>query len=141
VDPHKPAACAGPAPRPPNARSRTTNDALAARTDRNTARGRRVADIYLAFMAAMGNPQDTISQANALRAAELKVAAEDARKRMLDGTGGDPDQLVRLENLAARAERRLGIRRPPGAKRCLPPDPHETGRGVGLAELMGDGRD
>ena len=40
----------------------------------------------------------------------LKVAAEDARKRMLDGTGGDPDQLVRLENLAARAERRLGIR-------------------------------
>ena len=78
----------------------------------------------------------TIALANALAAAELKAAAEDARRR----PDTDPDQLVRLENLAHRAERRLGIRRRSTA-RPLPPDPHETGRGVGLADLVGDPRD
>jgi hypothetical protein len=79
--------------------SATTNDPLSTRTDRNTAAGRRIADLYRAYIAAMGGPTDTILQANALAAAELKVAAEDVRKRMLGG-GGDADQLVRLENLA-----------------------------------------
>jgi hypothetical protein len=96
---------------PANARAKITNDPARARANRNTAQGRRVADLYRAFLRAMGNPDDAVAQANALAAAELKVAAEDARKRMLDGdAGGDPDQLVRLENLAHRAERKLGIK-------------------------------
>ena len=90
--------------------SATTNDPVAARTSLNTARGRRIADLFRAFMVALNNPSDAITQANVLAAAELKVAAEDARKRLLDGTGGDADALVRLENLAHRAERKLGLR-------------------------------
>jgi hypothetical protein len=100
------ATSAGPAPRPPVACSRTTNDPLAG-VPRNTAAGRRVADLFRAYVTALGNPTDTIALANALAAAELKAAAEDARRR----PDTDPDQLVRLENLAHRAERRLGIRR------------------------------
>jgi hypothetical protein len=100
---------------PKQQRSATTNDPLSTRTDRNTAAGRRIADLYRAYIAAMGGPTDTILQANALAAAELKVAAEDARKRMLGG-GGDADQLVRLENLAHRAERKLGIKPSAGPK-------------------------
>jgi hypothetical protein len=57
----------------------------------------------------MGNPCDTIALSNALAAAELKARAEQARKM----PEIDPDQLVRLENLAHRAERKLGIK--PGA--------------------------
>jgi hypothetical protein len=78
--------------------------------------------LYRAYIAAMGGTTDTIHQANALAAAELKVTAEDARKRMLDG-GGDADQLVRLENLAHRAERKLGIQ--PGAVVPAPQTPAE----------------
>jgi hypothetical protein len=107
---------------PKRQRSATTNDPLSTRTDRNTAAGRRIADLYRAYIAAMGGTTDTIHQANALAAAELKVTAEDARKRMLDG-GGDADQLVRLENLAHRAERKLGIQ--PGAVVPAPQTPAE----------------
>ena len=89
-------------------RSRTTNSPLK-RVNRKTAQGRRVADLFGAYLAALGNPQDAITQANALTAAELKTAAEDARKALLDGKG-DGDQLVRLENLAFRAERKLGLK-------------------------------
>jgi hypothetical protein len=109
------------AERPSRLRSQMTNDPLKARTDRNTARGRRVADLYLAYMAALDHPADTIVQANAMAAAELKVAAEDARKRILD-VGGDANGLVRLENLAHRAERKLGLDRrtcEPGAPASL----------------------
>jgi hypothetical protein len=93
--------------------SATTNDPLSARTDRNTARGRRIADLFRGYMAALGNPSDAITQANILTAAELKVAAEDARKRLLNGEGADVDGLVRLENLAHRAERKLGVKLQP----------------------------
>lgn len=95
---------------PSQHRSKTTNDPLVGRTDRNTARGRRIADLYRAFVVAMGFPANVIAQANALAAAELKVAAEDARKQLLAGELVDPDQIVRLENLAHRAERKLGIK-------------------------------
>lgn len=93
--------------------SATTNDPLAARTDRNTARGRRIADLFRGYMAALGDPSDAITQANVLTAAELKVAAEDARRRLLNGEGVEVDGLVRLENLAHRAERKLGLRLQP----------------------------
>jgi hypothetical protein len=113
---------ASPVDWPKRQRSATTNDPLSTRTDRNTAAGRRIADLYRAYIAAMGDPTDTIHQANALAAAELKVAAEDARKRMLDG-GGNADQLVRLENLVHRAERKLGSQ--PGAAVPTPQTPAE----------------
>jgi hypothetical protein len=93
--------------------SATTNDPVAARTSLNTARGRRIADLFRSYMAALGNPSDAVTQANVLAATELKVAAEDARKRLLDETGGDANALVRLENLAHRAERKLGLRLQP----------------------------
>jgi hypothetical protein len=97
------------ADRPSRLRAAATNNPLAKRTDRNTARGRRIADLFLAYMEAMDYPTTAIVQANILAAAELKVAAEDTRKRLLDGQG-DVDQLIRLENLAHRAERKLGIK-------------------------------
>jgi hypothetical protein len=63
----------------------------------------------------MGNPTEAARQADALAAAELKVACEDARTGFLVGTGNlaDIEQVVRLENLADRAVRKLGIK--PGA--------------------------
>jgi hypothetical protein len=81
--------------RAPRLRSEVTNDPLRARMDRNTARGRRIADLYLAYMAALGHP-DTLVQANVMAASELRVASEDARAKVLDGTGNndDRDQLV-----------------------------------------------
>jgi hypothetical protein len=105
---HPPAARALSAPRAATLRSAITNDPVASRT-RNTARGRRVADLFRGYMAALGSPEDVVTQASILAAAELKVAAEDARKRTLDGAG-DADALVRIENLAHRAERKLGIK-------------------------------
>jgi hypothetical protein len=62
-----------------------------------------------AYLRAMGNPVDALAQANALAAAELKVATEDARAKLLAGGNIDPDQVVKLEGAAARAERKLGI--------------------------------
>jgi hypothetical protein len=78
--------------------SKTTNRPLKGRVNRNTAKGRRVADIYRAYLAALGSPTDAIVQSNALTAAELKVAAEEARKALLEGNG-NAEQLVRLETL------------------------------------------
>jgi hypothetical protein len=98
--------------KPRTQRSQITNNPLRARTDRNTARGRRVADLYLAYMAALGSQaaNNTLIQANVIAAAELRVACEDARTKVLEGGGGgDADQLVRLENLTHRAERKLGL--------------------------------
>jgi hypothetical protein len=89
-------------------RAKLTNRPLA-RANGNTASGRRIRDLYRALMVAMGNPTDTLAQANALAAAELRAASEAARSRLLAGDG-DADQVVRLEGAADRAERRLGIK-------------------------------
>jgi hypothetical protein len=86
-------------------RSRTTNDP-SSRFDLNSAEGRRARDLYEGYVALMGNPSDTIALSNALAAAELKARAELSRK----SPDVDPDVLVRLENLAHRAERKLGIK-------------------------------
>jgi hypothetical protein len=98
-------------------RAKTTNDP-ASRANLNTANGRRVADLYRSYLRAMGDPTDAIAQANVLAAAELTVAAETARVQLLAGKA-DVDQLVKLENLAARAIRRLGIK--PGATAAAGP--------------------
>jgi hypothetical protein len=102
---------------PPTSRSATTNKPLR-RANGNTAAGRRVRDLYRAFMAHLGNPGDTIVQANVLNAAELTAAAENERAKLLAGDG-DVEQIIRLENLASRAVRRLGVQPSaarPGAK-------------------------
>jgi hypothetical protein len=100
----------------PTQLSRVTNDPCRARASRNTRQGRRIADLYGAYFAALGSPMDAGTQASILGAAELVVAAEVARSQLLAGTG-DIDAVIRLEGTAARALRRLGIR--PG--RASPP--------------------
>lgn len=89
-------------------RSVTTNDPMRARADGRTSAGRRVRDLYRAYLAGVSNPDDAC-RAQVLAAAELMVAAENARAELLAG-GGDVEQIVRLENLANRAVRRLGIK-------------------------------
>jgi hypothetical protein len=88
-------------------RSKTTNDP-ASRFGLNTAEGRRARDLYEAFVAHMGSPVDTVRLSHALAAAELVVASETARAELLAGRG-DVEQTIRLENLAARTTKRLGI--------------------------------
>ncbi len=64
----------------------------------------------------MGNPGEANRQADAIAAAELKCAAEDLRARLLAGPNAglaDIEQIIRLENAADRAVRKLGIK--PGA--------------------------
>jgi hypothetical protein len=88
-------------------RSRVTNDPMR-RHRGKTADARRVRDLYLCYMDALGNPLNAIVQANVAKAAELVAAAEIARAKLIDGSG-DANQLVRIENLAARAVRSLGL--------------------------------
>jgi hypothetical protein len=88
-------------------RSRTTNDP-SSRFSLNTAEGRRARDLFEAFVALMGNPTEMILLSQALTAAELVAAAEMARAALLAGTG-DIDQVIRLENLSARATRKLRL--------------------------------
>jgi len=92
---------------PIKCRSATTNKPMR-RANGNTAIGRRVRDLYRAYLAGMSNPDDA-TRAAVLAAAELVVAAESARAKLLAGEG-DIEQIVRLENLANRAVKRLGIR-------------------------------
>ena len=90
-------------------RAALTNDPLRARANGRTPQGRRIRDLFRAYSAAMGSPSDPATQAAILAAAELMVAAERARAEFL-ADGGDIEQLIRLENLAARATRRLGVK-------------------------------
>jgi hypothetical protein len=95
-------------PEPPvTRRSRITNDPTT-RCNQATAAGRRLNDLIRGFLNEMGNPTSTVAQSAAISAAELVVAAEDARSKLLAGNG-DADQVVRLENLAHRAVRKLGL--------------------------------
>jgi hypothetical protein len=89
-------------------RSATTNDPMRARASGRTSGGRRVRDLYRCYLAGMNNPDDAC-RAQVLAAAELTVAAENARAELLAGQG-DIEQIVRLENLANRAVKRLGKR-------------------------------
>jgi hypothetical protein len=99
---------------PAMCRSRTTNQPLRGRANGNTVVGRRVRDLYRAFLVRMGHPTDAISQASALNAAELAVAVELARLSAARGEAVDVDQLIRLSNLADRAAKRLVRRRASG---------------------------
>lgn len=89
-------------------RSVRTNNPFAGGLSKNTSQGRRVADLLRSFFRAMGDPSDAVLQSNALRAAELMVAGEIARAKLLEGTG-DADAVVRLEGAGDRAVKRLGL--------------------------------
>ena len=73
-----------------------------------TAEGRRVRDLFLSYMATLGNPVNAGRQAAIYAAAQLVVAAEVAGAKII-ADGGDPNELVRLQNAADRAVRRLGL--------------------------------
>jgi hypothetical protein len=95
--------------RPSRTRSAMTNRPLHKRANGNSAIGRRVRDLYRAFMARLGNPADPISQARVLNAAELTVALEQQRLAAARGEPVDLTQLVKLSNLVARTLRALGL--------------------------------
>ena len=101
---------------PKRLRAKLTNSPLSVRASRNTALGRRVADLFRAFVTALGNPVDTVTLSNVLAAAELKAAAEVTRAKLLAGAEVDPMLVVKLEGLASRAERKLGVRPVAAAK-------------------------
>ena len=102
---------------PSKRRSRRTNNVLAG-INLNTAIGRRVADLVRGYLDALGNPQDVGRQAAVIAAAELLVLAEETRAAALrDPLAADLDNIVRVQSVADRALRRLGIK--PGA----PPKP------------------
>jgi hypothetical protein len=105
------------APKPPTNRSALTNDPRTfAGLKLTSPRGRRFRDLLNAFLNRMGNPSDPIRQADAIAAASAMVIAEDTRARALRGEGVDLDALVRLENTAHRATRKLGIKPSAGPK-------------------------
>jgi len=93
------------------ARSKITNDPIRAQRHGRGAAGRRIRDLFRSYVTQLGNPEDAATQAGVLAAAELIVAAEVARADLLAGRG-DLNAVVRIENLSARALRRLGLGKP-----------------------------
>ena len=93
----------------PAQRARRTNDPFA-NIKTNTARGRRISDLVRAYLKALGNPASIGHQAAIIAAAELQVLAEEARTAALRNAGrADLDQVLRLQGVADRALRRLGL--------------------------------
>jgi hypothetical protein len=102
---------------PTRHRARLTSNPMVVRATGHSGRSKRLRDLFAAFAAGI-DPQ-VVGRAAALRAAELVAMAEDIREsiRAADLTDASPDllkqlgsladQLVRIENLADRAERRL----------------------------------
>jgi hypothetical protein len=89
--------------RPP-ANSRPTKTAIVS----PHASARRVTDLYDAYLARLGKgPHDAVTQANALRWAELTTICEGLRSRALAGESIDANDITRLEGTAARIERAI----------------------------------
>lgn len=98
---------------PPGQRAKRSNNPLSPH-DLTSPRGRRIADLFRSFSAALDNPPDLARQAHIAAAAELITLAEEVRLAAIqDPANADIDAIIRLENAADRAVRRLGIR--PGA--------------------------
>lgn len=79
---------------------------LTARAPRRTPQGRRTRCLFNAFMAKL-TPGDPLHQAAAMRAAELVVASEQMRSRLLSGDVTTEEAVTRLENAARRAQQEL----------------------------------
>jgi hypothetical protein len=76
---------------------------LQERTPSSTPRGRRLRSLYRTFVAPL-NADDPTHQAAAMAAAELVVASEDARQRLLADDPTAEAAVVRLENTSRRAK-------------------------------------
>jgi hypothetical protein len=102
-------------------RARTTNSVTYLPKQPLTPRAldRRRKDLVMAFVNALGGEQvcSDLTLVAVRRAAELQAMCEQARAAQLNGQPVDMLALVRLEGVAARAIRQLGIRiEPPPAK-------------------------
>jgi hypothetical protein len=100
-------------------RSRASNDPNYIPKQPNMrAQTRRRRDLITAFLSALGpSGLNDLTQVMVRRAAELTVAVEMARADMLNGVPTDMLALVRLEGVASRAVRQLGLRvEPPPAR-------------------------
>lgn len=105
-------------PRAAATRSRVTNTPSAiSGLDGRSARSRRFRDIFANFLTAIGRPLDEQELAEVRRCAELSLICEETRGALLRHGGGPADlgALLKLENVLARAERRL-LRQPGPAK-------------------------
>jgi hypothetical protein len=96
--------------RPRGNRSAVTSDPVRHRVNGRTRAGRRIRDLYFGYLDRMGGPADPIAQSHALAAAELVAALADVRLAAANGSA-NLDAVIRLSNLANRAERRLGLRK------------------------------
>ena len=97
--------------RPTSNRSRLTNRPRKMVISARTALGRRMKDLAEGYALRLGGWSAlTVGQAAAVRqAAELACLAEQARADALRNGCVDPVGLARLEGVATRAERRLGL--------------------------------
>jgi hypothetical protein len=91
-------------------RSRMTNQPVSAGRYGSSKRAvaRRVRDLYRAHLARLGTgPHDAVTEACALRAAELAVICEALRAKAVAGEEVSPDAITRLEGTRDRAERAM----------------------------------
>jgi hypothetical protein len=105
--------------RPANYHSRLTSKPQRPAVSQRSALGKRLRDLADAFAERLGGwPALSVTAAGSVRrAAELQAMCEMARANMLNGQPTDMLALVRLEGVAARAIRQLGIKiEPPPAK-------------------------
>ena len=94
-------------------RSRSTNDPNYLPKQSNPrAQDRRRRDLITAFVNALGGPEAVgdLAMLQVRRCAELQAMCEMARAGMLNGVPTDMLALVRLEGIAARSLRLLGIK-------------------------------
>ena len=101
---------------------------LRERTPNDAKQGRRIRSLYRSFMAPL-IADDPTHQAAALAAAELIVAAEDARRRLLEGDPAAESAVVRLENAARRAKLDLTALKPEPTSWWVKQQPQEAANG------------
>jgi hypothetical protein len=102
---------------PSTRRSAVSNNPIRARAKQitagaRTAEGRRLADIYRGILRAIGGVPTGQQQAIAIEAAELTLAAEDQRARLLKGED-ITIKLMQTSKQRDRALRKLGLDGPP----------------------------
>jgi hypothetical protein len=98
---------------PSKTRAKLTNNPAGAGRHGQSAEGRRVRDLYRAFVAQLGNPTDAGVQAAVLAAAENVVIAEQVRALFLAGAPAvSASDVVRAESTSNRSQRRLGLHKP-----------------------------
>jgi hypothetical protein len=98
-----------------NNRSKVTNDPRLIRgVDGRSAAGRRRRDLVDALITSLGGIAQVspLRLAQVRRAAELQALAEEARAKAFTASAGasELETVIRLENLANRAQRALGLK-------------------------------